>query len=224
MNPKLRRPYILACKHTICELCAIPKKITTVTCQICNHQQNTNDLEVNFFLYGLMWFKSHDMKKETDVKKQAANPEEGNVPVKKNACHECQKVEANVLCEQCLVKYCFNCYDTIHKTAKVLRNHRYKKLKVDVKQKVFTAVTRKCMEHKNTCDKYCERCSECICSLCENDIHISHRTKSLLLENTRHLHTVSDTLQSIRTRIKICRQSLQVSFFSYIIWLPCLRN
>ncbi|KAL5285246.1 hypothetical protein ACFFRR_007159, partial [Megaselia abdita] len=205
-SPVHHRPYLNGCKHNLCEKCAFANK-NLVICQICNHQQNPKDLEVNFYLYGVLWYQHHDMKyDEGRYRRETTN--ESKEFLKSIACAECSNNEATLYCEQCTHSFCNHCYDKIHKTSKVLMKHRFKVFHLE--KKVFTKAILKCKQHKTICEKFCNSCMECICALCENDSHFEHSINTLYNENLNYIVKVNEAIEVTGTRMQICRQSLQV--------------
>lgn len=114
-----------------------------------------------------------------------------NLPDKpKHKCSECDLAQDLIMCQQCKSPYCMQCFNNVHRQAKVLRAHNYepindgqtKELNFQVKELKRKNI---CTKHDTSMKFYCTDCDILSCSLCNKDFHNNHQLITLKQQVSR---------------------------------------
>ncbi|XP_037943877.1 E3 ubiquitin-protein ligase Midline-1-like [Teleopsis dalmanni] len=217
---KRLRPYILPCKHTVCESCII-KNIRCFECPVClkpvlfpKFRINIREyIELDFYLLGyLYYFDLLDENKEAIVLREISQKAIAPKPTQK--CSECERQTAYGKCLHCKAFFCTSCFTQVHATSKVLRSHRLDRITSD---EFNLYVPNRCYAHHNVINYICITCDEELCKTCRRlTDHEDHDVKRIFEENQLHQDDITHMLESLKRFDEVLAKSEKVSKYTFM--------
>ncbi|XP_055373700.1 E3 ubiquitin-protein ligase TRIM33-like [Condylostylus longicornis] len=209
------RPFILKCFHDVCEKCVISslKTRSILTCKLCyskteikSKQMFREEIEPSHFLRGVIGYTQHILPYDMQYIEPQADCSNANIDMipmfdesKNYECNECTIANTQYYCVQCNVPYCLECYENIHKTARVLKKHNLVKIKTKMipTEKKNPQV---CEKHKTICEHFCKACQKITCKDCIpiNHSQHQHRVISLIDENKRFIKELNKIVDVVK--------------------------
>lgn len=189
-----RLPIILTCEHTICEDCIRTGFLNNLlVCPVCDLSYPCADLRknniqeifpVNYYIFGKILYS----KPANDFSLMSQNPHllqthfrnqvmdaQSNLSPAIKCCQIKCGLAADFNCIDCEEYYCKECCDSIHKSAKGLKNHNIR----NITDGGIPKITDRCKHHAQyVLDFYCKTCNENICMNCVVSNHRLHDIKN----------------------------------------------